>query len=235
MTDQRTVGEIAAEYPASARVFEKYQIDFCCGGKVPLEDACRARGVDPRQLREELAQATQANGAGAPDWTQASLSDLIRHITGTHHEYLKSELPRLSALLAKVQNAHGAKHGEMLTELGGVYDGLREELDAHLMKEEMVLFPLIQRIENGQAGAAASHCGSVNNPIRVMMHEHDSAGDALARMRQITSGYTLPDGACNTFRALWFEFQEMERDLHQHIHLENNILFPRAARLEAGE
>lgn len=237
LTDRSTVGEIAAEHPASARVFEKHQIDFCCGGKVPLDDACRARGIDPVELRAELARAVAAPEPGARDWNAAKLADLIGHITGTHHEYLKSELPRLSMLFEKVMRAHGEKHGAMIGPLSEVYAGLRDELEAHLMKEERVLFPLIESMEAARASGHApgpSHCGSVNNPIRVMMHEHDSAGNALARMREITSNYALPDGICNTFRALWFELQEMERDLHRHIHLENNILFPRAAKLEAG-
>lgn len=237
LTTDRTVGEIAAEYPASARVFEKYRIDFCCGGKVPLEEACRARGIDPEALRADLARAVEGPAAGAGEWNTAPLADLIRHIVTTHHEYLKSELPRLSMLLQKVAQAHGERHGAMIGPLSEVYAGLRDELESHMMKEENVLFPLIENMERSRAAGQLpppSHCGSVNNPIRVMMHEHDSAGNALAQMRQITSNYTLPQGVCNTFRALWFELQEMERDLHQHIHLENNILFPRAVKLEAG-
>lgn len=235
LQDQTTVGEIAARYPASVRVFEKHRIDFCCGGKTPLADACRTRGIEPGQLLAELADTLQPKPAEADNWNEAPLGELVDHILRTHHDYLKSELPRLSALLAKVTEAHRAKHGDMLLRLGEVFEPLRQELEAHLMKEETMLFPLVRGLETARATgrpAPPAHCGSVNNPIRVMMFEHDAAGEALALLRQITDGYRVPDGACNTFRALFYELAELEADLHRHIHLENNILFPRAAGLE---
>jgi regulator of cell morphogenesis and NO signaling len=231
----KTVGEIAAENPSSVRVFEKYSIDYCCGGKVSLAEACQSRGIEAVELEAELEQAAASRPGRERDWTTASLSLLIDHVVGTHHVYLKSELPRLALLLGKVQAAHGTRHGDSLMPLKRSFDGLRAELDAHLAKEEMVLFPLVKRLEAArQAGlpAPAAHCGSVNNPIGVMMHEHDNAGRALQSMRQATGDYTLPADACNTYRALFTGLQELEADLHQHIHLENNILFPRAAELE---
>jgi regulator of cell morphogenesis and NO signaling len=220
-----TVGEIAARFPGSVRVFEKHRIDFCCGGKVPLEEACGKRGLDPAALLEEIQAVTAAPAADATDWQSADLGALMDHILTTHHAYMKAELPRLEAMLAKVAAAHGERHGEVLGPLAATFAAMKEELDGHLMKEEMVLFPLIR-------GLQPSHCGSVRNPIRVMLMEHDSAGEALVRMRQLTADYTPPADACNTFRALYFELAEMEADLHRHIHLENNILFPRAVALE---
>jgi len=237
LLDGKTVGEIAAENPASVRVFQRLGIDFCCGGKLPLAEACQARGIVPGDLMAELEQAAAGRPADLRDWNAASFAELIDHIVSTHHAYMKSELPRLDAMLAKVLNAHGANHGDSLVPLSRTFAGLREEIEGHLAKEEMVLFPMIRKMEAARAAGTAApvnHCGSVNNPIHVMEHEHESAGRALESMRAVTGNYTLPEGACNTYRALFSGLEEMEADLHRHIHLENNILFPRAARLEAG-
>lgn len=218
LTEQKTVGEIAAQWPASARIFEKFNIDYCCGGNVSLEAACAGRGIAPDRLRQELEAAAAPTDGEQRDWRAVSLDELIDHILTRYHAVLKTELPRLSRLLAKVAAAHGAKHADSLAPLGETFEGLRQELESHMMKEEMVLFPMIR------LGSA-----SVGNPIRVMEHEHDSAGRALQAMRSITGNYTLPDDACNSYRALFAGLQDLEADLHQHIHLENNILFPRAA------
>jgi regulator of cell morphogenesis and NO signaling len=169
------------------------------------------------------------------DWLEAPLDQLIGHIVDVHHAYLKAQLPRLDAMLEKILSKHSAHHGAVLGPLAGVFRGLKEELESHLFKEEMVLFPLVRAMEAAWVAGRQpppSHCGSVGNPIRVMLSEHDGAGEALARMRQITSGYTAPEDACNTFRAFYYELDELESDLHRHIHLENNFLFPRAIRLE---
>jgi regulator of cell morphogenesis and NO signaling len=226
----KTIGEIARENPASVRVFEKYSIDYCCGGKISFAEACQARGILPEDLQDELDEVTAARPGLDRDWTTAPLGLLIDHIVGTHHAYLKSGLPRLQGWLDKVLAAHGATHGETLMPLARVFAGLRAEMEAHMGKEEMVLFPMIKGMESG--GQSASHCGSINNPIRVMEHEHDSAGRALEAIRRITGNYTPPQDGCNTYRALFHGLLELEADLHQHIHLENNILFPRAAELE---
>jgi regulator of cell morphogenesis and NO signaling len=235
LTDEKTVGEIAAGCPSSVRVFEKYQIDYCCGGKLSLAEACRDRAVTPAQLQAELERAAAGDAPQGRDWNAATLRELIDHIVSTHHEYMKFELPRLEQMIEKVLHAHGSNHADSLVPLGRTFAGLKEEIEHHLAKEEMILFPIIQNMEHArQAGTRAphAHCGSVNNPIRVMLYEHDNAGQALAAMRQITGNYTLPAEACNTYRALFQGLQEMEADLHQHIHLENNILFPRAAAME---
>lgn len=235
MTEQKTVGEIAAANPAGVRVFEKYKIDYCCGGKVALADACRARGIAEEDVEADLEQAAAGRTPDERDWNSAELGALIDHILATHHLYLKSELPRLTFLLDKVLAAHGGNHADSLVPLNATFGALRAELEAHLMKEEMVLFPMIRGLAAArQAGrpAPAAHCGSVNNPIRVMEHEHDNAGEAVAAMRRITGDYALPAGACNTYAALFHGLAELEADLHRHIHLENNILFPRAAALE---
>lgn len=228
-----SVGQVAAGFPASIHVFETHGIDFCCGGNLPVTEACAAKGLDPAVVLGEIDQALQAGAEDTTDWLAAPLPELIDHILDTHHVYMKMQLPTVEARLAKVPSAHGERHGEMLRAVSEVYGPMKAELEGHLAKEEMVLFPLIRALVGG-APAGFSHCGSVRNPIRVMCMEHDSAGEALVHLRRLTSDYTLPEDACNTFRALYFELAEMERDLHRHIHLENNILFPRAIALEQG-
>jgi len=228
---ERTVGQIAAESPAAVRVFEKHGIDFCCGGKIPVAEACFRKGLDPALLLAEIDKASQTPAEDPTDWVTAPLPALIDHILDTHHAYMKAQLPRVEARLAKVLQAHSDRHGDMLRRLAAVYGAMKTELDGHLAKEEIVLFPLVRALDGG-AKAGPFHCGSVQNPIRVMFMEHDSAGEALAEVRRLTSDYTAPEDACNTFKALYFELVEMESDLHRHIHLENNILFPRAISLE---
>lgn len=232
---EKTVGQIAAESPASVRVFEKYGIDYCCGGGRPLAEACREKGLAVETVLAELESDRSAGNGAARDWNVAPLSELIDHILTTHHDYLRAELPTVQTRLTKVIEAHGAKYPESLLPLREVFLGLQEELYGHMRKEEMILFPVIMEMEAAIAGGgrpAPPPFGTVENPIRVMRHEHDSAATALREMRRLTNGYTLPADACATYRALFLGLQELEADLHQHIHLENNILFPRAAELE---
>lgn len=228
-----TVGQLVAERPGRARVFEQFGIDYCCGGKVPLQEACATGGIEAQAVLRALHQA-DANPAptDSADWAHAPLAELITNILETHHAYLRRELPRLTQIAGKVLEVHGTRHPE-LSEVQAVYDDLRAELQMHMMKEEQVLFPMIQAME-ADGVVAAAHCGSVQNPIRVMEHEHDSAGAALLRLRTLTGGYIPPADACNTYRAFLSGLAELEQDLHQHIHKENNILFPRAVELEAA-
>ncbi|MBZ5594275.1 MAG: iron-sulfur cluster repair di-iron protein [Acidobacteriia bacterium] len=228
-SSEKTVGELVVENPATARVFEKYGIDYCCGGKHSLDDACRERGVAPAALLDELSQASPKPQPDKRDWQGAALRDLIEHIVSRHHAYLKSELPRLAELFAKVVRAHGERE-PVLAEVSEIFGIMKEELDAHLMKEEMILFPTIVKLEAGNASGAPC---SIEHPIARMEYEHESAGRALAQMRHLTRDYYIPEEACNTYRALFAAMIELEADLHEHIHLENNILFPRAAALQA--
>jgi regulator of cell morphogenesis and NO signaling len=170
-----------------------------------------------------------------PGWTSASLSALIRHILDTHHAYLRSALPKLTQLVQNGAPAAGGEQGEALQAIAQIYRDLRGELESHMWKEEMVLFPLIEGLETAEAAgrpAPPSHCGSVRNPIRVMESEHDNAKFALAEMRRLTGGFTAPSGASADFRNLLIGLAELETDLHSHIHLEDAILFPRAGELE---
>jgi len=226
---QRTVGELVRELPSRSRVFERLGIDYCCGGKASLQEACAARGLEVSAVLEELQQTPPAEGE--TDWSRASLTDLTEHIEATHHAYLRRELPRLQTLLAKVEQVHGARH-PWLTELARVYLALQAELESHLMKEERILFPYIRGLDG--AGGSEACFATVRQPIAMMEHEHDQAGVALAAMRRLTSDYTAPDDACGTFRALLDGLAELEADLHQHIHKENNLLHPRAIEAEAG-
>ena len=229
LLSEKTVGELVTENPARARVFEKHGIDYCCGGKQPLMQACRERGIAPEPLIEELDHARARSADEERDWSKAPLGELIAHIVSRHHAYLKAELPRLLDLFAKVVRAHGEREPR-LVEAKEVFDVLKDELESHLMKEEMILFPAIGRLE--AVGSAGTPC-LIEHPIARMEYEHESAGRALAQLRHLTFDYHIPDEACNTYRALFAALMEFEADLHQHIHLENNILFPRAAALPA--
>lgn len=214
--DSQTVGELAARSLAVTRIFEDHGIDFCCGGSKPLAEVCREKQLDPAAVIAEI-EAAGATPETQRDWTVAPLDALIDHIVRSHHGYLRQEFPRLTSWLGAVQRAHGERDGALLGELGQVYGALREELELHMHKEEAILFPAIRRQE-----------GWIGGPIAVMEHEHVIAGNALAALRRITGGYRPPEHACNTYRALFAGLEALEKDLHLHIHLENNILFPRA-------
>jgi regulator of cell morphogenesis and NO signaling len=230
-TGNETIREMAAGSLAAVRVFEKFGIDYCCGGRRPLDDACRSLGLDAVQVRTELDAALAGTPASDRDWNQAPLADLVAHIVTTHHAYLQRELPAISTRLEKVYRVYNERYGPTLTGLPEVYEALRSELESHLQKEEQILFPAIINRERG--GAQAPTCfGSVANPIRMMEHEHDNAGAALAEIRRITADFAVPDYACVTYKALMSGLDELERDLHMHIHLENNVLFPRAIAAE---
>jgi regulator of cell morphogenesis and NO signaling len=235
-----TVRELVGRCPQTRRVFERHGIDYCCGGGKSLADAAQeSRAALPDLLRdiEAALAAPAATTAAEKDWYAASLHELIDHILRVHHVYMNEALPRLRGLVRKVLHAHGAHHGDMLRQVHDLYDALDNELTSHLQKEENVLFPYIVAAEAHRQGGPAEPAacfGSVGNPIRQMEHEHEDAGAVLAQLRKVTGDYTVPDDACPTFRALYEELEQMEDDLHQHIHLENNILFPRAIAAESA-
>ncbi len=228
----QTVGEVAATHPATTRVFEKLGIDYCCGGGQTLADACKASGLNYDTVAKSLAELVESVPADGRDWTKSSLADLIQHIVTKHHEYIRSESPRLEALAAKVAGVHGGRHPE-LQQVQRIFSDAADELIMHTMKEEKILFPAITQMEEeGRMAEAASPFGSIENPIRMMMMEHDIAGAAFAEMRKITAGFTTPADGCISYRTLFQALAEFEADLHEHVHLENNILFPRALQLE---
>jgi regulator of cell morphogenesis and NO signaling len=239
INEKMTVGELVAQYPQTRKVLEKLGIDYCCGGKHDIRTAAAEKSVNLDTVLaalNEAIQTTQAQEVSEQNWTTATLAELADHIEAKHHTFMKEQLPRLSLMLAKVKRAHGDNHGQMLTELEDVYLSLREEIEAHLMKEEQILFPYIRQIEAyavQKGPRPQAHCGTVANPITQMEHEHESAGRALERMRELTNNYVVPDDGCMTFATLYEGLAAMEDDLHEHIHLENSILFPKAIELEA--
>jgi regulator of cell morphogenesis and NO signaling len=233
----RTVRDLATAIPNATRIFEKFGIDYCCGGAKPLQDACRQANIS---VDEVLRSLDTANIAGVdtaspdPDFKNASLTDLIAHVLARHHGYVKQEIPRLKQLFFKVVAVHCDAHPE-LAAAQRTFIGLADELSAHMMKEEMVLFPFIEKLEQAtNAGKPAPRApfGSINNPVHMMELEHESAGKALERMRTLTSSYTPPESACFSYRTLYSALKEFDADLQEHVHLENNILFPRAIALE---
>lgn len=223
------IAKLATRHPGTIRVFQRHGIDFCCKGGRPLSEACAEKGLAFEGLRDELAEAAAGPGDDARDWNEAPLGELIDYIVARYHERLREELPRLDAMAARVLLVHGEKHPETLPALAATFQGLRAELESHMMKEEHVLFPAVREIE---AGGGAERGAWLSAPIAMMEHEHEDAGQALAELRRLTEGYQPPAGACTTFRGLYHGLAELETDLHHHIHLENNVLFPRAARLE---
>jgi len=231
----RTLGDLVTENPARAAVLEALGLDYCCGGGRPLHRACAEAGLDVATAARLLAAppVTAAIAADAePDPRALSLAALVDHIEATHHAWLKAELPRLRRLAAKVRSAHGGRHAE-LHEVTDILEGLAGELELHLGKEEGILFPAIRAMD-AAAGAIDMHCGSIVNPIRVMEHEHDEAGHALSRLRELSGDYRVPDDGCGTWREFYAGLVALERDLHRHIHKENNVLFPRVLALAAA-
>jgi regulator of cell morphogenesis and NO signaling len=236
---EQTVGGLVAEHPDTREVFERFGIDYCCGGARQVRVAADEEGVDRGELQTAVEAALgDEGGAGRLHeraWAGEPLTDLADHIVSRHHAFMREQLPRIDGLLEKVAAAHAERHGAMLERLAGTFAGLRQEIEMHLLKEEQVLFPYIRAMdayEPGSGDAPSIHCITVRNPVAQMEREHEDAGHALERMREITGDYALPSDACEAFRALYDGLQALEADLHQHIHLENNILFPGAVRRE---
>jgi regulator of cell morphogenesis and NO signaling len=231
----KTVGEIAVEMPGATREFEKLGIDYCCGGSRSLGQACVEANIPVDEVLARLGASTaSAQSDSDKDWQKQLLADLIGHIITTHHVFIREESPRIEALAAKVVGVHGKNHPELL-QVQQIFSALAEELRVHLMKEEQMLFPYISLMEESRlAGEPAPPAmfGTVVNPVRMMMQEHDGAGEALRALRSVTADYTVPDDACISYRTLYGALDRYEADLHQHIHLENNVLFPRAVAME---
>jgi len=232
ITPQTQVSEIVVQNPATTRVFHRHGIDFCCGGKRPLGEVCAERRLDVEQIRRELETTVPEEGR---DWSAAPLAEIVDFILERYHAPLREELPRLAGMAQKVLRAHGDRFPEMIPPVEESLRELRADLESHMMKEERVLFPYVVALERSAAEGRAlprSPFGSVEAPIHAMEAEHEEAGRLLAEMRRLTAGYRLPEGACNTFRALFHGLEELEREMHLHVHLENHVLFPRAEALE---
>jgi len=230
-----TVREIVASDFRTAEVFQRHGIDFCCKGNRSIEEACRSGGVNLAPVLHEVAAITATPGSGCPRLNSWDLSTLVSYMEMNHHEFVRRTIPVLLTHTQKVAKVHGESHTE-LREVARLFTAVAEDMTSHMAKEEHILFPYIVALEEASVagrGAPASPFGTVRNPIRMMEMEHESAGDSMARIRELTSGYGIPEGACTTYRVCLQELEAFERDLHEHVHLENNILFPRALRLES--
>lgn len=231
-----TIGELAINAPGAIRVFEQFGIDYCCGGGRSLEVACSKAGIaidDVVRSIEEAERNLEERGREI-DWRGQSMRSLVDHIVAVHHVYTREELVRIERLLDKVTSRHGANHPE-LNRLGLLFFRLKQELLPHMLKEEQILFPYLERLETAVQTARdvqPPFFATVLNPVRMMRNEHDIAGELLAQIREVTGNFTLPSDGCASFDALYQSLRELEGDLHQHIHLENNILFPKAIATE---
>ncbi|MDQ5845810.1 MAG: iron-sulfur cluster repair di-iron protein [Acidobacteriota bacterium] len=235
LATNKTVRELAVEIPGATRVFERMGIDYCCGGKRSLADACATAGVTVEEVQRSL-ELTTASGVQCeePNFHTATLKDLIDHVVGKHHSFTRLEIARLNALLEKVCVAHGENHPELLR-INLLFRELGADLGTHMTKEERVLFPYVIRMEaaaNQHVPLFRAPFGTVANPVRMMMLEHDRAGELLKEIRALSSNYVPPADGCISYQTLYTALEALEKDLHQHIHLENNILFPRAVEME---
>ena len=228
----RTIGDFVAEDYRTAAVFEKHGIDFCCGGKVTLSAACREKGIDPGMILREIEAARSTPLDRSHNYAAWDLSFLADYIINTHHAYLWENLPQIAAYVHKVAQVHGANHPEVI-EIAAIFDRIATDMDAHLREEEEVLFPTIRKLE------AAGKTGAVPDPkdldtigvsLEKLIREHDEVGESVHAIRRLSNDYALPSDACNTFMVTYQKLEEFEDDLHKHVHLENNILFPKAAR-----
>ena len=234
INSEMTVREIAIQVPESTRLFEKLKIDYCCGGNRPLTEACGSAGVNIDNVIEMLGEVRQSK-PDANGFSDLSLSALTTHIVSTHHVFTRDEMNRLEELALKVIGAHGANHPELL-HIGELFQRLCDELRPHMLKEEQVLFPYIVAMEQAATRNQPrpfAPFGTVKNPVRMMMMEHDKAGEILGELRDLTANYQVPPDGCISYQTLYQALEGFEKDLHQHIHLENNILFPKAVELEA--
>ena len=235
MLSDKTVREIALENPLTTRVFAEYKIDFCCGGRIPLAEACENAGVDPEVVTARLKPILESAVVDDSAAERMGPSELVDHIVDTHHLFTTREIQRLVPLAEKVASRHGENHAELL-EIRDLFVELAEEMTVHMKKEEMHLFPYITQLDRAlKAGRMAPMppFGSVNNPVRMMMFEHDNAGEVLRKLRDLSGDYTAPADSCPSYKGLYAGLEDFERDMHRHIHLENNVLFPQAIEMEA--
>ncbi|MED4358627.1 iron-sulfur cluster repair di-iron protein [Geobacillus stearothermophilus] len=223
-TEQSLIGDIVTQFPKAADLFKARRIDFCCGGQRPLKEAIEELGLDGEALLRELNTLyAEAQNKPAGNWSEAPLADLVDHIINTHHRYLNEELPQLSPYVTKVLRVHGMHHPH-LSRVHKLFHELKTELEQHLIKEETGAFPLILQFADNPS---PENQEAVERAIRELVNEHDAAGDLMKEIREITNDFTPPEDACGTYRLVYNRLAVLEDDLFTHIHLENNILFPR--------
>ena len=230
ITSDNIVGEIVAKDYRAASVFKSHKIDFCCNGNRSLADVCETGKVDTTQLIEELETATTKAEQQTTDYKSWDNDLLADYIEKKHHRYVEKKIPELRAFLGKVASVHGERHPELI-EIEQLFDASANELQSHMKKEEMIVFPYVRSMA-ANTNLKQPHFGTVQNPIQMMMHEHDTEGERFRKISELSNNYTPPFDACTTYKVAFAMLKEFEEDLHLHIHLENNILFPKAIAAE---
>lgn len=235
ITEKKTIAEVVTENIKSAHIFKKHGIDFCCGGGITIQKACKKTKTDYAVLKKELE--TVDSVSRAYDYDSWDLIFLIDHIQNVHHTYVEENITLLIQYANKVAKVHGEHYPEVI-EINKLFTEVVNELTVHMKKEELILFPYVKQLvasKKENSYLQKPPFGTVENPIHMMESEHENAGDVFKEIARLTNNYTVPEGACNTFKALYAKLDEFEQDLHQHIHLENNILFPKAIKLEKNK
>lgn len=231
---KQPVGQLVAKDPKLACIFEQYDIDYCCGGKSTLGEVLSKLNLPPEEFLQKLKNVSaKRTDACEKDWNRVSLKELTEHIVEAYHVPLRTELARLQKLVNKVSVVHGKAHPEVM-QIESVFRSFKEDIELHMQKEEMILFPGIANVEAGRQTSFGCG-GSIDHPIEMMTQEHEGAADALEKMRTLSNNYTPPSDACDTFRVMLHSLASLELDMHQHVHKENNILFPRALAMAKSE
>ena len=236
LSKETKVKEIALSYPGARQILEDAGVDYCCGGGESLHEACLHAEVPAEEILKRLRENKAQAGPDERVWISSPLRDLTGHIRERHHRYVREAIPRLRALLARVRGKHGVRHGE-IEEIEKLFGDVGREMIAHMQKEEQILFPYIEALErsaDGHGSVEPPFFQTVRNPVRAMMKEHDAVGDLIKQIHKASDGYNTPADGCTSYQALYQDLRQFEADLHQHVHLENNILFPRAVELEAS-
>lgn len=231
---EKQIGQFVAEDYRTAAVFSKYKIDFCCNGNRSIQEACEKKGIDSNVLLDELQTVLRKKDGESIDYKSWPLDLLVDYIEKKHHRYVEEKIPILRQFLDKLCRVHGERHPELL-KINELFTASAGELAAHLKKEELILFPFVKKMVNAQlekGGVQSPQFGTVENPIEMMMQEHDNEGERFRQIAALTDNYNPPADACNTYKVTFAMLEEFEQDLHLHIHLENNILFPKAVKLE---
>lgn len=233
-TNKKTIGDYVAKDFRTAALFSKYGIDFCCKGNRTLAEACQKKAIQPQDLENEIDHILNSSTDQTVDYRSWPLDLLVDYILKTHHRYIEEKSPVLNRFLDKLCKVHGGRHPELF-EINKLFSAGASELANHMIKEEMVLFPFIASMVDAQRtthAIAKSHFGTIDNPITMLQEEHSIEGERFAKIAEITTNYTPPTDACETYKVAFAMLQAFEADLHKHIHLENNILFPAAQKLE---
>ncbi len=229
---EETLGELAVKDLRKAEVFRKYGLDFCCGGKKTVKEACAEKGIDVTKVEQELQKADGNSSYRPIPYDEWNLDFLADYIVNTHHAYVRKNMPDIRQYALKVAQVHGRQHPELLT-VQSLVEDIHQELSTHMIKEEEIVFPFIKRIVKKERSIEES--GSIKNPITVMEAEHEEVGTSLEKIRSLTNNYTLPADSCASYSLLFRMLEDFEKDLHLHVHLENNILFPKALTFENSQ